>query len=237
MSDGRRFLSVENVPDHDIIEKRSQAAIVAIAPVVLLAGFVLHPYIGLGPPDQTAVATAVADHQTRWGAAHLVTGVGSGLLVLAFLAIRVQLRENSPERWSARGIPFIVMGSALYTFLPGMEFAPLAAAETGADVKGAAESLVAWFVPIHVIGALAFGAGVLAFRRGLADSGYLQGRTWQLVDCALVVMVVARVVPLAGVQFYVQGVAGVAALWPLAAAMRAAAVHRSATNPLPVSSP
>lgn len=224
------------MPDAGLFERRSRAAVVAIAPAVMFAGFLLHPYIGLGPPDQSAVATAAADQPTRWGVAHLMVAVGSGLLVVAFLAIRAQLRDTSRERWSARGVPFIVMGGALYTFLPGIEFAPLAAAETGGDVEAAAQSLVAWFVPIHAIGALAFAVGVFAIRRGIIDSGLLHGRTLKLVDCALVVMVVARVVPLAGVQFYVQGVAGVVALWPLAIAMGATPVLRGATNPVPAGS-
>jgi hypothetical protein len=40
------------------------------------------------------------------------------------------------------------------------------------------------------------------------------------VVVALIVMAVSRSVPLATVQFYVQGVAAVVALWPLAYAMR-----------------
>jgi hypothetical protein len=210
---------------------RSQPAIVAIAPVVLLAGFLLHPYIGVGLPDQNAVASAAADHPTRWGVAHLATGVGSALLILAFLAIRDRLRETGPERWSALGVPFIVMGSALYTLLPGMEFAPLAAAEAGANVEAVGEALLPWFVPMHFIGAVAFGVGVLAFRRGIAESGIVSGGLFRLVECALAVMAVARFVPLSLIQFYVQGVAGVLALCPLAWVLWKAPVKRLGKEP------
>jgi len=212
---------------------RSEAAVVALAPVVLLAAFALHPWIGAGPPDQSALAEAVVDNPTRWGIAHLATGMSSGLLALAFLAIRARLRAAGPEPWSARGVPLVVMGSALYTLLPGLEFAPLAAAEAGVDVEPVAEALVVWFVPIHVIGALLFGAGVLAFRKGIASSGILSGRTSQLVVGALAVMVVARLVPLVVVQFYVQGVAGVVALCPLAFAMWNAPVQSLVTEQRP----
>jgi hypothetical protein len=55
--------------------------------------------------------------------------VASGLLVLAFLAIRSYLREAGEDRWNILALPFIVVGSTLFAVLPGMEFAPLAAAE------------------------------------------------------------------------------------------------------------
>ena len=214
----------------------SRAAIVALAPVVLLAGFALHPYIGAGLPDQAAVAAAATDHSTRWGLAHITIGIGSGLLVLAFLAIRVRLKETGLERWSARGVPLIVVGSALYTLLPGMEMAPLAAAEAGVDVESVGEALVPWFLPIHVFGALAFGAGVVAFGRGIADTGILRSTLSRIVVGALGVTAMARFVPLSVVQFYVQGAAGVVAMWPLAFVMWKPPVQHLAreARPIPV---
>jgi hypothetical protein len=195
---------------------------------VVLAGFALHPYIGAGLPDQTAVAEAATDHTTRWGLAHVTIGIGSALLVLAFLAIRARLGETGPERWSARGVPLVVVGSAVYTLLPGMEMAPLAAAEAGVDVEAVEEALVPWFVPLHVLGGLAFGAGVVAFARGIAGSRILAGALSRIVVAALAVTAIARLMPLTTVQFYVPGAAGVVALWPLALAMRKAPARRLA---------
>ncbi|MFN2526383.1 MAG: hypothetical protein ABR505_09000 [Actinomycetota bacterium] len=77
-----------------------------------------------------AVADAVTA-DTRWGLVHFATGVASGLLTTAFLAIRSYLREVGEDRYSALGVPFIVIGSTLFTLPPGMEFVPLAVAETG----------------------------------------------------------------------------------------------------------
>lgn len=192
----------------------------AVAPLVLLVAFALHPHIGIGFPDQDAVAAAATEHPTRWGVAHLVAGVASGAVVLAFLAIRARLRETGGDHWSARGVPLIVMGSTLYTLLPGMEFAPLAAAESGGDVTAVAESLVSWFIPIHVIGSLAFAAGVLAFARGICDSAILTTRMERVVVLALLATLLARLVPIVAVQFYVQAAALVVAFWPLALEMR-----------------
>lgn len=196
---------------------RFRAAIVAIAPAVLLAGFVYHPHIPY-IPDPAAVAAAVTSDTTRCGLSHLAVGVGSGLVALAFLAIQSYLREAGEERWSVPALPFIVMGSTLFTLLPGMEFAPLAAAETGADVQAAQTALAPWFVRILLAGTVIFALGVFGFARGIARSGVLGPRLTWLVVRALVVMAAARFVPLGTVQFYVGGAAGIVALWPLAIA-------------------
>src|SRR5215207_5192722 len=116
---------------------RSRAVVVAVAPLMLAAAFVAHPYIGLGPPDEAAVARAAASSTFRWGISHLMVGVASAILLLAFLAIRSYLREAGDDRWSARALPFVIVGGTLYAILPGMEFAALDAAETGSDVRAA----------------------------------------------------------------------------------------------------
>ena len=220
---------------YETTDGRAGAAAVAIAPLLLLMAFALHPHIGFGFPDQEAVGAAAAEQTTRWGLAHLVTGVASGAIALAFLAIRARLRGTGGNSWSARGVPLVVMGSTLYTFLPGMEFAPLAAAESGGDVGASAEALVAWFVPIHVIGSLTFGAGALAFARGICDSAILSTKVERLVVVALFVTVFARLVPVVAVQFYVQAVASLVAFWPLAMEMWKAppSLLPTDSNPVP----
>ena len=54
-----------------------RAAVVALAPVILLAAFVAHPYIGFGPPDEVAIAEAAVSSTFRWGISHLLTGVAA----------------------------------------------------------------------------------------------------------------------------------------------------------------
>jgi hypothetical protein len=194
---------------------RIRAAIVAIAPALLLFAFVYHPYIA-NLTDKAAVAAALTSDTARWGLSHLAVGVGSGFAVLAFLAIRSYLREAGEDRWSILGLPFIVMGSTLFAFPPAMEIAMLAAAEEGADVQAVLAALDSWFFPILLTAAATFALGVFAFAKGIADSRILSRRLSRLVVGALVVMAVARLVPLGAVQFYVQGAAGIVALWPLA---------------------
>jgi hypothetical protein len=61
-----------------------------------------------------------------------------------------------------------VVGSTLFVKLPGMEFAPLAAIEAGADVVAVQAALATWFIPILVTGVIAFAVGVFAFAKGIA---------------------------------------------------------------------
>ena len=197
---------------------RLGAAIVALAPAVMLAGLFAHPYIAT-LPDEAAFAEAVAADTTYWGLVHLTAAVASGLLVLAFLALRSYLREAGEERWSILALPFIVVGSTLFAVLPGMEFVPLVATEAGADAEAAQAALAPWFIPIMVTGAITFAVGVFAFAKGIANSRVLSRRLTWLVVGALVVLAISRLVPVGVVQFYVQGAAGIVALWPLAYGM------------------
>ena len=193
---------------------RLRAAIVVVAPAMLFAGFVYHPYVANGT-DAEAIANAVIADTTRWGLAHLAIGAGYALMVLAFLAIRSYLRERREEHWSSLALPLVAVGSALFAILPGMEFAPLAAAETGGDVEGAQEELMPWFVPIFVTGAITFTLGALCFAMAIARAGVLSRQLQRLVVGALVVMAAARFVPLGAAQIVI-GVAAIVALWPLA---------------------
>jgi hypothetical protein len=193
---------------------RLRAAIVAIAPAVLFAGFAYHPYVTNGR-DEAALAEAAASDTTRWGLSHLAIGIGYALLALAFIAIRSYLREAGEERWSAAALPLIVAGCALFPILTGMEFAMLAAAETGGNAEAAQTELMPWFIPVLLIGAISFALGALGFARAIAQSGVLSSQRMWLVVGALLVIAAARFVPLGAAQ-YVIGVAGLLALLPLA---------------------
>jgi hypothetical protein len=188
---------------------------VALAPAVMLFVFVAHPFIAR-LPDATAVARAVEADTPWWGTVHLLTAVGSALVALAFLAIRARLRDAGEERFSAWALPFVVAGSALYGVLPGLEFAPMAAARTGGDAAAAQAALQPWFIAVLATSVLLFAIGVLGFAQGIAAGGILSRPLTRLVVTGLVVLAAARFVPLGAVQFHVQGVAGIVALWPLA---------------------
>ena len=195
---------------------RVRAAILFVAPAVLLVGLAYHPYLAI--PRESDVAAAVVSDTTRWGLAHLVVGVGYGLLALAFLALRDHLREAGEERWSVPALPLVVLGCALTAILTGMEFAPLTAAETGGDVEAVQSELVPWFLSVVVASGLTFALGALGFAVAIVRTRVLGSRLTRLVAGALVVLAVARFVPL-GAAFYVTAAAAVLALWPLAYSM------------------
>lgn len=198
---------------------RLQAAMVAMAPAVLLIALLYHPHLPGWLPNEEAVASAVIADPGRWAVAHLGAALASGLIAVAFLAVRSHLRTRGEDRWSAWGLPFIVLGSTLYAVLPGMEFAPLAAEATGADVVAAQAALGPWFLPILLTAAVIFAVGALGFAVGVTRSGVLAPGPTLLVTAGLGVMAASRFVPLAVVQFHVQGLATIAALWPLAYVM------------------
>jgi len=185
--------------------------------LVLLIGFAYHPYVAR-PTNEVALAAAAASDTTRWGLSHLAIGVAYGLVVVAFIAIRSYLREAGEERWSALALPFIALGSAMFAILTGMEFALVAAAKTGGDVAGAQAELMPWFIPVLLTAGVSFALGAIGFAKGIADSKMLSAQLNRLVVGALVVMVVARFVPLGAAQPVI-GAAGVVALWPLAYTM------------------
>jgi hypothetical protein len=210
---------------------RFRVAGVVIAPAVLLAGFLFHPHIGLGPPDPAVVGAAVVAEPTRWGLAHLAVGLGSGLAGLAFLAIHGFLREAGEERWSGQALPFILIGSTLYAMLPGMEFAPLAATAAGGDARAAQAALVPWFIPLLLAAAAIFAVGALGFAVAIARSRVLRPRVTWLAVVGLGVLAAGRFVPLSAVQLYVEGAAGILMLWPLAYEMWQQAGARPAGKP------
>jgi hypothetical protein len=208
--------------------------VVVIAPVIWLAVLSYHPYLAGRQPNLEAIAEAVESDPTRWGAVHLATGVASGVLALAFLAVRAHLHEAGEDRWSAAALPFVVIGCTLYAMLPGLEFAPLAAVEAGGSAGAAQEALLPWFVPLLVAAGITFAVGMFGFALGVYRSGVLSPGVTNLVVVAFTVWALSRFVPLSAVQFYLQGVAGLVALLPLAASMwkqRTAAVP--AVQPAP----
>ena len=87
------------------------------------------------------------------------------------------------------------MGSTLLAVLPGMEFAPLAAAENGAttaEVAAAQSEIVNWFILVLVVGALTFAAGVFLFAAAIWTTRVAGAGLTTVVVAALVVMAVTR---------------------------------------------
>lgn len=204
---------------------RGTAALVVLGPVSLLGAMLWHPPLPGRLPDNDAVAEAAAADLTRWGLVHLATAIAVALVVVAFVAVRGFLRERGDGWPSAVGLGCVVLGSTLYAVLPGMEFAVLAAHETGGDPAATQAALESWFTATLVSGAAVFAVGTALFAAAVVRTGTF-GRTEAVVIAgALVVFGLSRLVPVGAVQFYVQPAAALLALLPIAAEMSARA-HR-----------
>ncbi|MGH8891876.1 MAG: hypothetical protein ACRDWY_00990 [Actinomycetes bacterium] len=195
----------------------ARAGVTALSPVVLLIGVVYHPHLD-DLRDKGAVAHALTADTTRWGIAHLIVGLAAALVLLAFLSVDAFLREGGHSQMSAVGVPFIVVGSVLFAFLPAMEIAMLGVHTAGADVEEVLQEMNTWFQPILLAGAGVFAVGVACFAVAIARSRVLGSRLTWLVVGALVVAAVTRFVPL-GPALYVGAAALVVALLPVAVVM------------------
>ena len=202
--------------------------VLAVAPATLLVALFAHPFIEGRLPNQTAIAEVVNAGTTRWGVVHLAAGLASAMIALAFLSLRQYLHEAGEDRFSGLGLPLVIVGSTLYAVVPGMEFAALAAAETGATTAEIAEvqdAIGPWFMAVLITSGLTFGLGAVSFVGAIRVSKIGSARITQAVSVALIVMALSRIVPLSVAQFYIHGLAAVVAMWPLAYVMR--------TNPVP----
>jgi hypothetical protein len=198
-----------------------RAATVAIAPVLLAAALLWHPFIAGRLPNDQAIAEAVVEGgATRWGLVHLGASAASAVVILAFIAIRGYLREAGDARRSGIGLGFVVLGSVGFAVLPGMEFGVLAAVESGGDAVAIQAVVDDWFLPVLLTGAILFAIGVAFVAMAVVRFSTLSQSTAWIVAIALLVMAVSRIAPFAAVQFYVQSAAALIALWPLAWVIR-----------------
>ena len=193
--------------------RNTAAATVATAPVVLLAGIGYHPFIA-DLRDKEAVGAALTADVTRWSIAHLLVAVGAPLVALALLAVAAVLRQRGEWRWSARSVPFVVVGSSLFALLPAMEIAVLAAALAGADPDAVLLELDAWFVPVLLSGAVVFAVGAAFLARAVVSAAVLGRGLTMVVVTGLLVAAATRFLPFTA-ALLVGAVALVVALWPL----------------------
>ena len=81
----------------EVTQARLRAAVVAVAPAVLLIGFLYHPYVN-DFTDQAAFADEVAGDPTRWAWSSIIAAVGLALTVLLVFSLRSYLRAAGEQR-------------------------------------------------------------------------------------------------------------------------------------------
>lgn len=192
-----------------------RAAVVALAPVAALIGFLWHPYIA-DVTDRAAVAAAVGAGATRWAGSHLLLAVAFALAVLAVFALRVYLRGAGEDRWSFVAVPFVTVGMALVIVVLGAEgVAASAVASVGGDVTAFLAEVEAWLTPTYLLGAALLAAGWLSLAMAVSRSHVLD-RPWTgAVAAGLIALAVLAFLPF-GWATIGSGVAAVVAFWPLA---------------------
>lgn len=214
-------MTTRTQPSTSTTAVRGAAVVVVLGPLLLLGTMVWHPPLPGRLPDHDAVADAATADLTRWALVHLATAIAVGLVVVAFVAVRGFLRERGDPRLSAIGLGCVVLGSTMYAVLPGMEFAVLAAAETGGDPAATQAALESWFTFTLVSGGVVFAAGTALFAAAVVRTATFGRTEAAVIAGALVVFGLSRLVPVGVVQFYLQPAAALLALLPVAAEMTA----------------
>lgn len=199
-----------------IARRRDQirAAMTAIAPLVLLTGSLIHPFVG-NAPDLADIAGEASAEPTRWAAGHLVLGIGIALMILVAAAIRGHLHEAGEDRWSFWAAPLTLLGFGLFTFTVGAEGFGGYAAATAGNAEPFFEAMGPWLIPTLLAASVLVAVGLFAFARAIVVIRTLgTAGTWTAVAGALIAAV-ALFLPF-GWATYVVSVGTIAFAWPIA---------------------
>jgi hypothetical protein len=197
-------------------QHRLEAAVVAVAPVILLLGFVYQPYIG-DYSDTAAGASTIAEHADRWALAQIVIGIGMALTLVALVVVRELLSTRGENRWSFYALPLLLVGGAgIMAAEAGGALLLAAVANSGVDVVAVMDAATVWENAVFGVVALLFGLGWLGYAVALWRAQLLERSTTQIVIGAIVVLVVSVFLPWGWASF-VSAVALIVVLWPLAA--------------------
>jgi hypothetical protein len=112
---------------------RLRVAILFVAPIVLLAGILVHPYVGTYL-EMHVVADAVTRAPEMWVASHLIIPVGMSLVLLGVVVIRGEFHRSGEDRWSLFAVPLLYVGGAVWAAIAALEITYGAVAHSGGDV-------------------------------------------------------------------------------------------------------
>ena len=197
----------------EIVLKKMHAALVAVAPVVLLIGVIVTPYVSDLTDTQEMADKFVNTNRVAWGAIALALSMGLGFL--AFFAIRLHLKEAGEALWSFVAVPLVVIGSMPFALQAGTYLAAVPVASSGGDVAAYLDDANSWVLPLAIVGVIMYALGLLAFAVSVRRSHLLSQQLTLLVVVALVVAALANFIP-RGWAFYLTAIATIVAFWPLA---------------------
>ncbi len=203
-------------------QARIRAGVVAIAPVLLLIGFLI-PYIG-DITDNVEIATEIGGDTGRASWGFLIAAGSIALTILATFSLRYYLRAAGEDGWSFLMVPLVVVGAVTIAVAVTAQFFAVALiSEAGGDAVAYLDAADDWFVPLFIAGGVIFGLGWLALAMSIYRSAVLSRELTTVVMIALIVVVAANFIP-TGWGGYVLAIAAIVASWPLAYTMWPTAV-------------
>jgi hypothetical protein len=165
-----------------------------IAPAVFFAGVLGHPFVG-DYADTSVVADAVKAAPGQWAVSHLLLAIGLGLVLLAVLVIRHEFRSAGEQRWSAGGLPLVIVGATLLGAIVGSEITLAAVVDSGGDVLAVREAGETLMLPLFLGAVLSFDLGWLCFAMAFYRARILPTALNRWAIVALVAIPIASFIP------------------------------------------
>jgi hypothetical protein len=173
---------------------RARAAVLFIGPAVFVAGSLAHPFVR-DYMDATVIAAAVSAAPGQWAVSHVILAIGLGLVLLAVLVIREQFRGAGEQRWSALGVPLLVMGATLLGAIAGSEITLAAVVDSRGRVLEVLEAGATSTWPLVLGGFLLFDLGWFSFAMAFYRARILRGAlNWGAI-VALVAIPIVSFIP------------------------------------------
>lgn len=170
------------------------AAVLFIGPAVFFAGSLGHPFVR-DYMDPSVIADAVKAAPGQWAVSHVILAIGLGLVLLAVLVIREQFRGAGEQRWSAVGVPLLIVGATLLGAIAGSEITLAAVVDSGGDVLAVLEGSATSTLPLVLGGFLLFGLGWLSFAIAFYRARILPSALNRVAIVALVTVLIVSFIP------------------------------------------
>ena len=186
-----------------------------VAPVLVLAGYLVRPFVG-SYTDPAAVAEAAAGSPGRWLASSVLIALGFGGIVLAMQwAV-----AGGPARPTSLVAPLATSAGVvlLAVQLGAVAGATVGAAEAGADPAAVFEGIRDWEGPLIAVVVLALLVGLGTFAHAMAAR--LVGRDRRLLTAAMALAGIGLLVP-SSMGEYLSAASLVIGFWLVAARLEA----------------
>jgi hypothetical protein len=125
----------------------------------------------------------------------VILAIGLGLVLLAVLVVREQFRGAGEKRWSAAGVPLLIVGATLLGAIVGSEITLAAVVDSVGDVLAVLEGSTTSTLPLVLGGFLLFGLGWLSFAMAFYRARNLPSALNRVAIVALVAILIVSFIP------------------------------------------